>query len=163
MQTVKFFLVCSALLPIAYANTLSLQGGASQYSPDPCFWTTLSTIIAFPVGHNKSILNSTSAFSGHPIPLISSRLSPSAPASHNLSASSCCFVVQDTIDVRYWDGGCPRKKLRTMVAYQLNRRLCHRYRNALDSNNSHHVRHSVHRHHSHDQRFHYHQDTQSYL
>ena len=34
MQTVTFFLVCSAVLTIAYANTLSFYGGAFQDNPD---------------------------------------------------------------------------------------------------------------------------------
>ena len=34
----------------------------------------------------------------------SSKASPSAPSTHNMSPSQCCFVVQDTIDVKYWRG-----------------------------------------------------------
>ena len=105
MLTVKFFLVCLTMLPIVNANTLSLQGGTFRFEVDLYLWIRLNRIIASPVGYNKSALNSTSAFSRYSIPLISSRLSPSGLASSNMSATSCCFVVQDTIDVRYWAGG----------------------------------------------------------
>ena len=81
--------------------------------------TKLSRGTASSYGYNtssKSILTPLGAFPGREISLIGSKTSPIAPSAYNsttnnntaitsaLYSSACCFVVQDTIDVRYWSG-----------------------------------------------------------
>ena len=62
----------------------------------------LSKVTVSPVGYNKSALTSSDAFTGHKTSSTSSKVSSISSSAHNKSSSSCCFVVQDTIDVRYW-------------------------------------------------------------
>ncbi|KAM0796613.1 hypothetical protein BDR22DRAFT_518639 [Usnea florida] len=97
MPTVHLYLYCCAVIAIASGSALSLQ--------------------ASPHGYNasyKSILTPSGAFPGYKNPSPSSKMSPTARTERNLtfandtlvnhasSSSACCFVVQDTIDVRFW-------------------------------------------------------------
>ena len=78
---------------------------SSSIAKNATILARLSRVTASPVGHNQSALASSDAFSGHGLASISLQTPPNAPHSHNTSPSSCCFVVQDTIDARYWVGG----------------------------------------------------------
>ena len=153
MFTIKVFICHYAMLCVVNANALTLRGKQLPHKSAMSL-TTLSKITASSLRYNTSALNSSGVFSGLRIPSISSRIPPVAHTSHNNSGSSCCFLVQDTIDVRYWAGRCPSKVFWTIYDLLiLGRRLCHPYHRNFDSNNHHHVCHSVHRHHGHHQCF----------
>lgn len=96
-------------MPIVSLQEVICSSSTSNFKA----FTRLSRVTVWPVVYNKSALVSSGAFTGHGISSISSKmpLNPSNPG--NTSASSCCFVVQDTIDVRYWAGECLEKILRT--------------------------------------------------
>lgn len=96
---------------------------------------------------SKSILTTSGAFPRYENSSISSKTFPTAPSAHiytvnndtvvtnTSSLSACCFVVQDTIDARYWAGKFTKNIMDGLLLTTRNRRLPHLYHSHLESNN----------------------------
>lgn len=97
MPTVSFHFVYWAILGIVDVSALSLRASPLAYNVS-----------------SNSVMTPSGVFPGYGNSLNSSKTSPTAISAYNstfknetlvttaFSSSLCCFVVQDTIDVRYW-------------------------------------------------------------
>ncbi|CAD6594441.1 MAG: hypothetical protein ASARMPRED_009442 [Alectoria sarmentosa] len=117
MPTATLYLIYFAISGMTGASALSLQDILLQRNQDVKSLTRLSRGTALPLANktsSNSILATSGAFPGYKISSISSKTSPTAASAYNStfnnetlvtnasSSSVCCFVVQDTINVRYW-------------------------------------------------------------
>lgn len=170
MATSNFYLLLYLIhLGVISATALSLQGNCCSVTKNDFNLTRLRKDTASPVGYNassKSIFSSSDVLPGRRSSAISSTLSPAIASTYNVSSSSCCLVMQDTIDVRYWAGKGVLKMDAVEFALLTTcyRRLPHPNHSALHFHYIiRHIRYSIHRYHRHDQCFHIQKCNQSHF
>ena len=142
------------LLPSGIMSARSNSSITSKTAPAtawPVRNATLPTGTLIPSGIRSGRSNSS----------ITSNTAPAASSTYNISSSSCCFVVQDTIDVRYWKGECQRYQRLNPVDLAQSRGHNPYHRIYDSSNFFDNVCHSVSGHHRRKQCFYGHRSTQS--